>query len=180
MLKKRILVTVMLMTAAQVASAQGASQARTALGGVRGESEMEEVRCLEEDSLPHAQRVADALGPVLDSHTGFGISAATVGYLPATHRESIAQMLRTRKGAATCTPLCVAMPADRPVDWKMCIQDEQGEFCRSDNGSFHGHQSAIRGFSMGFSSTGMTQLICATGKNWASGGQKRFSLRATW
>lgn len=180
MLKKRMLVTVMLLAITQTAMAESGAQARTTLSGVRGESPMAEARCLEEDSLPHAQQVADALGPVLDSHIGFGISAATVGYLPAAHREPLARMLRTRKGAAICTPLCVALPADRPVDWKMCIQDDQGELCRGDNGSFHERQSAIRGFSMGFSSTGMTQLICATGKNWASGGQKRYSLRATW
>jgi len=170
----------LLVLMADTAIAEGSARARIAIAGVQGDRQDAEARCLDEQNLLTAQQVIDAFGTSVDQHIGFGVAGTSLGVFSRSVRDELAPLMRTRKGAATCAPLCVVVPAERAIDWKFCVQNGGGEQCRLSNGGFGDLNASVRGYSTAFSSSGLAQVICGTVKNWDQGGSRTFNLRALY
>lgn len=178
---RQLVIMIVLASAMSGAHSDGGARASASLGGVQGETlGTEEVRCIEEQSLLKAEQVIHAFGTAIDQHIGFGISGTSLGFFSTTVRNELTPLFRTRKGAATCAPLCVVVPAEEAIDWQFCMQSNGGELCRLTDGAFGAFRASVRGYSTAFSPTGMTQVLCGTVKNWEQGGRRQFSLRARY
>lgn len=174
-----VLPTVLVLMA-DVAIAESSARARVSIAGVQGDRQDSEARCLDDHNLLTAQQVINAFGTSVDQHIGFGIAGTSLGVFSGSVRAELTPLMRTRKGAATCAPLCVVVPAERAIDWKFCAQNGSGEQCRLSDGSFGDLNASVRGYSTAFSSTGLAQVICGTVKNWDQGGSRTFNLRALY